>query len=389
MIRNKLFSMITLLLVSTMSAMEIGQEPPTKKPKQLTEQEVENAGLFASIGVWKNTPLDVVCSYLPLRDIAHLRQTCRALSTTWNHEQPIAFTRDTIPYEFLDESKNQVVLVRGLEVKNSMTSDQKISSAFALLSGKLQECRNRLELDLGLSGLTELPETTKLLTTLEVLNLDSNNFNQETLARACDWLPNVEELNLDNNNLDEMPDAIQKLKKLKGLGVAGNYLSPEAIATIATLLPELEELNLSNNELDALPEAIKNLNKLKVLDIEGNNFSAVKIANICMWLPSLQWLSLCIDNSMQLPVEMQYLIQLRHLNIRVDGSITPEMIRNACLLPNLRELHLRYDTFEGLPTEIQNLTQLKVLDLFGDAPDEETQGMIRSWLPHAKIIIEG
>nr|POE80222.1 lrr receptor-like serine/threonine-protein kinase gso1 [Quercus suber] len=161
-------------------------------------------------------------------------------------------------------------------------------------------------------------ERFSLLSKLEVLHLDYNNFNHSIL-QSLSGIASLKELDLSNNNLN----GSIHIKEFKAFS-------------------NLEELYLSQNNIhDFVTTKDSNiLTKLQFLDLSGNDFNAQVLESLTAF-PSLKTLDLSNNN--------------------LEGSFTT---KGWCELKKLQEIYLSSNNFEGrLPSCMANLTSLRVLDL--------------------------
>jgi len=123
-------------------------------------------------------------------------------------------------------------------------------------------------LDLGSTGITNMPEDVCRLKSLSTLYMSDNML--QSLPNEIGELEGLIYLNLDRNKLKELPRSIGNLKNLKWLRLNGNRLSslPGEIA----FLENLERLYLRKNKLTALPVDLSSLKNLEWLLLEGNAF---------------------------------------------------------------------------------------------------------------------
>ena len=113
---KKMFIAAALLLaqqIQTMDNSGAQKANQEQQPIELTEQEkmMANAGQFSQLGFYDGSPMDTICSYLPLRDIVQLRKTCRVLKNVWNNERIMMFDGDNTPYQIPGQNS----LSRGLD----------------------------------------------------------------------------------------------------------------------------------------------------------------------------------------------------------------------------------------------------------------------------------
>ena len=215
------------------------------------------------------------------------------------------------------------------------------------------------ELDLSNIGFSELPETLKQLTQLQLLNLSNNQ-----LTAIPEWLGNLtllRSLILSENQLTSLLDSLGQLKKLQLLDLRMNHLIslPDSIGDLVNL----KELNLYKNQLTSLPQSIGNLIYLELLFLGKNNLSITP-----KWIGSmvsLKKLDLAIPNLESVPESIRGLIELNTLYLDdCQLVMLPEWIGE---LANLEYLTLKNNKINALPSSLAQLEHLKFLKL-GDNP---------------------
>lgn len=187
-------------------------------------------------------------------------------------------------------------------------------------------------LDLGRTGLTELPEELFDLTQLEELIIADEHWSeadQRKIMSANDGPP---------NNLQSVNPRIAELENLKHLNIGGS---------------KHEHWNL--NEKDFNP--IRELQNLEVLILR---FNAITRANFVVYLRKLRHLNLSKNQIGDLP-NLSRLLHLTSLRIN-DNKI--EKITGVAPLKNLEILHLRNNNVsDSLPlNNLEKLTSLDVSD---------------------------
>src|SRR6266566_9069643 len=218
---------------------------------------------------------------------------------------------------------------------------------------------NRL-IKLGLSGLalTQLPPELWQLTTLQWINLHSNQLSQ--LPPEIGKLANLQRLSLTRNRLSQLPLELGWLGNLEMLALGGNplsYISPEIWK-----LPKLKELMLWGTQLSTLPPEIGQLTSLQRLSLKNIHLSQLPPE---LWqLTSLQELSLENNQLSQLPPEIGLLTGLQELALDYNplSQLPPELWQ----LTNLQKLWLGDMQLSQLPPEIAQLTNLQLLRLFNN-----------------------
>ncbi|MFN8442936.1 MAG: COR domain-containing protein [Caldilineaceae bacterium] len=127
------------------------------------------------------------------------------------------------------------------------------------------------DLNLGLEGLTILPNEIAQLTNLRSLDLGAN-----ALTTLPDWmaqLTNLHSINLSANNLTALPNWMAQLTNLHSLVLSENELHflPNWMAQITNL----RSLYLRGNNLTALPDWLAQLTNLQSLDLRSNNLTVL------------------------------------------------------------------------------------------------------------------
>ena len=127
----------------------------------------------------------------------------------------------------------------------------------------------------------------KEITTLKVLNLNSNQNRSDELAPAIASIITknklIEKLLLSDNNLNDdgvirIAQSLCKHSQLKSLDLQNNNITEEAVEALASIISSnigLEELYLGNNQLQLgvtkIATTLKNISSLKVLNLDNNN----------------------------------------------------------------------------------------------------------------------
>ncbi len=158
---------------------------------------------------------------------------------------------------------------------------------------------NWKSLDLGRTGLREIPEEVFELTELEELRLSNYVLNLE----KGKW---IESQNTGAYNLlHELPEGIKRLKKLTKLYVGG-FPNRWEIKDISILkdLTNLQSLDLRSNNISDI-SILKDLTNLQSLDLRSNNISDISILKD---LTNLQSLYLSSNNISDIS-PLRYLIE--------------------------------------------------------------------------------
>ena len=374
--------------------------------RQPTEQEiakqiqmVENAGYLVPLSQGFPDITQSVCQYLSLKDIVHLKMTCKALKDIWDHERTIMFDANTLPSQTsaqtllqrliasLGSASTSMIGIGGMYVAPTgyITSHQKLSASLKILADILQlhEYRNPIELSVDFGWLGLLPETISGLKQLKTLSLSMNRLGLEGMKRVC-TLTNLQKLYFASNDLRILPEEICKLVKLDTLDLSGNRISQASMANICQLT-NLQRLCLNATGLKELPQKIGNLTKLRRLELQLNVMSPETIARLCMALPNLEKIFIDFNNLKVLPESIRNLKKLTVLNLEGNDLELAEIIKICAWLPTIQELYLGYNELETLPLQITNLKNLKKLGLTHNNFAQETQAIVRSWLPHTEI----
>ena len=127
----------------------------------------------------------------------------------------------------------------------------------------------------------------KQITTLNVLDLNSNQNRSEELAPALTSIIStngpMENLSLSNNNLNDdgvikIAQSLCKHTKLKVINLQSNNITEKAAEALASIISSntgLEQLYLDNNTIQlgviTISTALTNISLLKVLDLDNNN----------------------------------------------------------------------------------------------------------------------
>ena len=138
-------------------------------------------------------------------------------------------------------------------------------------------------LNISDNALTALsPELFTPLTSLDVLILDNNKFNDIPLI-----ISNISTLSMNCNNITYLkPSSLDMLLNLRKLSLAGNKISNIYPGTFKSQVL-LEELYLNDNELTHLSRSwYQSMKKLRYLNLSGNKFTSIEsvldLANVAL-----------------------------------------------------------------------------------------------------------
>nr|POE85713.1 putative inactive leucine-rich repeat receptor kinase xiao [Quercus suber] len=219
-------------------------------------------------------------------------------------------------------------------------------------------------------------ERFSLLSKLEVLHLDDNNFNHSIL-QSVSGIASLKELDLSNNNLngsihikefkafsnleelylsqnnihDFVTTKDSNILNLSNNNLEGSFTTKVSSCGLNDTLPDqgwcelkkLQEIDLSYNHFEGrLPSCMANLTSLRVLDLSNNRFNGNIVQSPLSSLTSLEYLSFS-DNNFLIPSTLSFLSNLSNLKI---------------LLSDNNILTLKPDSLTWIPTY-----QLKVFSL--------------------------
>ena len=153
-----------------------------------------------------------------------------------------------------------------------LEAEKKIEEA--LKSGaKILDLRPELDDEFEENGsvLTELPESLRQLSNLQVLIVRENK-----LTKLPTWIGDLKQLSwldLAFNNIRSLPNSLKRLTQLNLLDLSNNRLTslPEWIGE----LTELQSLSLYKNKLTTLPQSLGNLLQLQMLDLSSNQLPTI------------------------------------------------------------------------------------------------------------------
>ncbi|KAK4582434.1 hypothetical protein RGQ29_025570 [Quercus rubra] len=226
-------------------------------------------------------------------------------------------------------------------------------------------------------------------TSLEFLNLESNNFGGVLPSSIANLSPQLNILAMSENKIHgNIPTGIGNLINLNDLRLDNNYLG----GTLPHVLGKLQELNVlhleNNNFFGPIPSTLGNLTTLIELYMEGNRFEGrippslgncknllllnLSYNNLSGTIPKqvmgLSSLSIFLDLSYNffigaLPFEVGNLVHLTKLDLsknKILGKIPTTL--GTCI--SLEYLYLGGNSFEGvIPQSLKILRGLEDIDL--------------------------
>ncbi|KAL4395170.1 hypothetical protein HN873_005734 [Arachis hypogaea] len=228
---------------------------------------------------------------------------------------------------------------------------------------------NLVHLDLSQMDLYELPLGLSSLKKLTLLNISSNNLQDEIPFSLANF-PQLMVFDVSNNLFTgQIPHEIGMLENLVTLDLSFNMFSG-SIPLSLSHVTSLNHLRISNNQLDGeLPSTILSLSQLKTVDLSRNRFLG-KLLTTFVNNSQLTNLNLS-DNRIggYIPCEIGKLDNLVVLDLSLNQL--------AGLLTHLKELTLGFNHIDGLiPAELEHLVHLKVLDISNNA----IFGSIPKWI---------
>lgn len=336
-------------------------------------------------------------SYLRLRDICSLRQTCKQLAHSWDYSRELKFNGDDLDEYFHDPSQTlpliqekflhyhnppnpvslelkfvpQTIICLSSLVKFTLASSIIQPDQIELLekTKTLQKLyllpRSLIPISIKTSDIEQLPEAFTKLTQLKKLVIEHEFSSPERLV-LLGALTKLRSLFLLgtahhslSNLLEALPKEISKLQSLSTLVLRGNQMINRGLMPLTTLT-QLKKLDLSDNLLEEIPEALQQLQQLRVLILRDNSLKDACLPFLKN-MPLLKALDLAqnqisFSESNGLPL----LPNLKKLNLSANplGSLNPLMI-----LPKLIILKLQNLSCQKLPDGLGNLTQLEGLSL--------------------------
>ena len=214
------------------------------------------------------------------------------------------------------------------------------------------------ELNLGRTGIKELPSSIGSLSSLEILNL-SGSSKFEKFPEIQGNMKCLSILYLDGTAIKELPSSISCLEALSDLSIRGcsNF---EKFPEIQRTVECLETLSLYGTAIKELPDSIDHLTGLKFLDLENcKNLSG--LPSSFFGFKYLIGLSLndC-SNVEAFPDVMVDMEELDHLY--ASGMAMTELPSSIGCLKNLVNIELiNCENLLTLPDSVGNFTHLSCL----------------------------
>ena len=204
---------------------------------------------------------------------------------------------------------------------------------------------NEIELDLGNTGITELPRQIGLAKSLKRLFLNGNHLSK--LPPEIGELNNLEYLNLHRNNLFSLPSEINQLQNLN-------------------------VLILSFNPIDHLPPKFSQLKNLQLLDLRVNRF--LQIPNE---LKKMVWLNtlLLSSNPFEGTPDIKPFVNLEY--IRLNGLGIEEFPNDVIKLKKLKALSLHSNKIKSIPDSISELKNLEAINFDNNKIEKIPKSIIR------------
>ncbi|KAF7727155.1 cysteinyl-tRNA synthetase [Apophysomyces ossiformis] len=193
-----------------------------------------------------------------------------------------------------------------------------------------QSCANLNELWLANNDYVTIPPSTRIIRSLEHLNISSNRLRDLQHARL-EELENLKTLCAFNNRLESLPMSLATLQHLTFLSVSNNSFTefPEVICQ----LTGLTYLDISFNKITEFPDEIGNLVNLVHLFAIASRISG------------------------SLPLSFGKLVNLQELDIR-QNFITD--LDALCQLPKLETVHVDYNAISIVNCEFASLKHFKM-----------------------------
>ncbi len=207
-------------------------------------------------------------------------------------------------------------------------------------------------LDLGNTGLTELPDELFELTHLEELYLSNEYLDYE----KKEWAKSKNQGQLNKLDLDELPGSFNSLVNLKKLFMGGGYFNVWSIKDCSVLknLTSLQSLDLSNNQISDI-SFLKGLTSLQSLDLSVNQISDISFLK---GLTSLQSLDLS-NNQISDISFLKGLTSLQSLDLSYNQISDISFLKG---LTSLQSLDLSVNQISDI-SFLKGLTSLQSLDL--------------------------
>ncbi|MGL5682049.1 MAG: leucine-rich repeat domain-containing protein [Marinifilaceae bacterium] len=214
----------------------------------------------------------------------------------------------------------------------------------------------------GCPGVMELPETMGQINTLEELNLSGCGI--ATLPENITGWKNLLLLNIERcNNLLSLPENIGELPKLKQFQFS-NCSSLQSLPESIVKLP-IENLNLSNcSSLSTLPENMGELSQLTEINLSGCS-SLSLLPESFGQLANLKKITFSTENELQLPSSFGNLVALETINGGKYGT-GPGVVADLSLfstLTSLKVLNLSSNHVTGSLSNLKDLVKLQDVNL--------------------------
>ncbi|KAI8993331.1 hypothetical protein BDB01DRAFT_832159 [Pilobolus umbonatus] len=150
---------------------------------------------------------------------------------------------------------------------------------------------------------------------------------------AIPYLRHLSSLQLQNNNLTTIPEEIWRLTSLEQLDLGSNQL--RQLSPSVGCLINLRTLLIHNNNITTLPSQLGRLKKLELLDVTNNQLSCLPCEILGMKLKNL-WL----DNNQFIPYETGVIKtptipSLRSLCMQMVGLLCAEDEEVRCMIEDM------------------------------------------------------
>ncbi|XP_076912967.1 receptor-like protein EIX1 [Bidens hawaiensis] len=277
---------------------------------------------------------------------------------------PESFVRSFPSLYYLDMSLNQIQgSLTLLDIPTTLEVINLSSNEFWGLLHHLL-CSNgvtgMMVLNLGNNHLSgAIPECWEKWLSLVVLNLENNDLSGE-IPRTLGSVPSsLNLLNMHRNKISGiLPPSLMNLTYLEILQLGGNELRGSIPAWIGTKLTFLRILNLRSNNFDGnVPHELCYLSHVHILDLAHNNLSG----NIPRCFSNFNVLSGIETNSL-----LQFSFSFGYGSFIVDDSLVTKGREDtySIILGLVRLLDLSSNKFYGdIPSELTTLQKLQFLNL--------------------------